>query len=288
MIEDLPEPPPGEWPVTAVRVVSLNYFRTVRTPLLKGRTFSERDGPDAPAVAVVNKTLADRFWPGEDPIGKRLAYEWDTLVSVEVIGVRHNGLDEEAAPATFRPHAQMPSSFMNLVVRTSVEPATLGPAIAREVQAIDPDQPIADVRTMGNIVTRSIGHPRFNTLLLAQFAALALILAAVGIYGVMSDFVLQRTQEIGVRMALGARAADVLKMVLQRGLALVLLGLVLGLAGAFALSRFLSSLLFGVSPVDGTTYAGVALLLGLVALVAIFLPAHRATRVDPLEALRYE
>ena len=291
-IEGLPEPPPGEWPVTAIRVISPDYFRTVRTPLLKGRTFTERDNADAPAVAVVNKTLADRFWPGDDPIGKRLAYSGDDLVSVEVIGVvgdvRHDGLDADHAPATFRPHAQMPARFMNLVVRTTANPATLAPVIRSEVQAIDRDQPIAEVRTLENIVARSIGQPRFNTLLLGQFAALALLLAAVGIYGVMSDFVVQRTNEIGIRMALGARAADVLTMVLRKGLALVILGLGIGLAGAFALTRLLESLLFGVTAADLATYVGVALLLSLVAVVAILLPALRATRVDPLTALHYE
>ena len=291
-IEGLPEPPPGEWPVTAIRVISPDYFRTVRTPLLKGRTFTERDNADAPAVAVVNKTLADRFWPGDDPIGKRLAYSGDDLVSVEVIGVvgdvRHDGLDADHAPATFRPHAQMPARFMNLVVRTTADPATLAPVIRSEVQAIDRDQPIAEVRTLENIVARSIGQPRFNTLLLGQFAALALLLAAVGIYGVMSDFVVQRTNEIGIRMALGARAADVLTMVLRKGLALVILGLGIGLAGAFALTRLLESLLFGVTAADLATYVGVALLLSLVAVVAILLPALRATRVDPLTALHYE
>jgi putative ABC transport system permease protein len=291
-IEGLPEPPPGEWPVTAIRVTSRDYFRTVRTPLLKGRTFTKRDHADAPAVAVINKTLADRFWPGQDPIGKRLAYSWDDLVSVEVVGVvgdvRHDGLDADHVPATFRPHAQMPARFMNLVVRTTGDPERLAPVIRSEVQAIDPAQPIAEVRTLESIVARSIGQPRFNTLLLGQFAALALLLAAVGIYGVMSDFVIQRTNEIGVRMALGARAADVLKMVLRKGLALVILGLGIGLAGAFALTRLLESLLFGITAADLATYVGVTFLLSLVAVVAILLPALRATRVDPLAALHYE
>ncbi len=291
-IEALPEPPPGEWPVTAIRVVSLDYFRAVRTPLLKGRTFTERDHADAPAVAVINKTLAEQFWPGEDPIGKRLAYSWDDLVSVEVIGVvgdvRHNGLDTDLSPALFRPHQQMPSNYMNLVVRTSGDPAMLTPVIRGVVQAVDTDQPIAEVRTLDSIVARSIGQPRFNTLLLVQFAALALLLAAVGIYGVMSDFVMQRTKEIGVRMAVGARATDVLKMVLGKGLVLVTLGLSIGIAGALALTRLLESLLFGVTPADVATYVAVAFLLSLVAVVAILLPALRATRVDPLTALHYE
>ena len=243
-------------------------------------------------MAVINKTLADQCWPEEDPIGKRLAYSWDDLVSVEVIGVvgdvRHNGLDTDLSPALFRPHQQMPSNYMNLVVRTSGDPAMLTPVIRGVVQAVDTDQPIAEVRTLDSIVARSIGQPRFNTLLLVQFAALALLLAAVGTYGVMSDFVMQRTKEIGVRMAVGARATDVLKMVLGKGLVLVTLGLSIGIAGALALTRLLESLLFGVTPADVATYVAVAFLLSLVAVVAILLPALRATRVVPLTALHYE
>jgi putative ABC transport system permease protein len=208
----------------------------------------------------------------------------------EIIGVvgdiRHRSLEQDAAPAMYMPSNQM--NGMNLVVRTAVEPTTVAAAIRKQVQAIDPDQPIAVVRTMEEWVDLSVATPRYRTGLLTLFAIVALLLASTGIYGVMSYSVSQRTHEIGVRMALGARHRDVLKMVVQQGMLLVLLGVAIGLAAAFALTRVMSSLLFGVSAKDPLTFVAVAAVLTLVAFVACYLPARRATKVDPLVALRYE
>ncbi|HEV2915216.1 MAG TPA: ABC transporter permease [Pyrinomonadaceae bacterium] len=281
------------------RMISPDYFRTIGIPLKRGRQLTEQDREGAPPVAVINETMARTFFPGEDPIGKRLKlasesspFPWLSIVGV-VGDVRHYGLDEEAKPELYVSYLQplLPNfnvSSLFLAVRTGAEPAGLTAAVRKEVAALDKDQPIADIKTMEARLSDSVAPRRFNMLLLGIFAALALALSIVGIYGVMSYAVTQRTHEIGVRMALGAQTRDVLRLVVGQGMILALAGVALGLVGAFALTRVMTSLLFGVSPSDPTTFALVAIVLAAVALVACLIPARRATRIDPMEALRYE
>ncbi|HYY56574.1 MAG TPA: ABC transporter permease [Pyrinomonadaceae bacterium] len=281
------------------RMISPDYFRTLSIPLDRGRQFTEQDREGAPPVAVINETMARTFFPGEDPLGKRIKlasmtspFPW--LAVVGVVGdVKHYGLDEETKPELYVSYLQplLPNfnvSSLFLAVRTTAEPAGLAAAVRREVAVLDKDQPVADIKTMEERLSESVAPRRFNMLLLAIFAALALILAAVGIYGVMSYSVTQRTHEIGVRMALGAQGSDVLRLVVGQGMILALAGVALGLLGAFALTRVMKTLLFNVSASDPLTFAGVAFVLSAVALLACLIPARRATRVDPMEALRYE
>jgi putative ABC transport system permease protein len=242
---------------------------------------------------VVNQALARRMFQGEDPVGKRLYIQWgrpnDTYEIVGVVGdVHQKGLDQDPSPGVFLPTLQNPTSPVNLVLRTSGDPQQLANAVQAAVHSIDRDIPIADVKTMDQYVSASISAPRFNTMLLGGFAALALVLAAIGIFGVISYSVVQRTQEIGVRRALGADTASVLRLVLSEGMGLAGIGIAVGLAGAFAITRLLSSLLFGVTPTDAGTFTGVAMILCAVAFFASYVPARRATRVDPMIALRYE
>jgi putative ABC transport system permease protein len=243
---------------------------------------------------VVNEAMARRFWPGEDAIGKRIKWgsasatdPWWTIVGVAG-NVRHFRLDMEPRPEIYRPYLVSPLGSPIVVVRTTADPGILAAAVRNEVHSIDPDIPLSKVSTMPQLISRSVAPRRFSMLLLATFGALALLLATVGIYGVMSYSVTQRTREIGIRMALGAQASDVLKMVLRGGIALALLGVVGGLAGAFVLTRWMAAILFGVTPTDAATFVLVPSCLILVAMLACYLPARRATKVDPLVALRYE
>jgi putative ABC transport system permease protein len=292
-VEGRPAPPPGAEPGTDVRVVDEEYFRTMNIPLVAGRTFTAQEGAEDRKVAVINEAMVRRYFPGENPIGQRISVEmWDEPHPTEIIGVvgdaRYKELEGELRPMVYFTHPQLVYSSMTLILRTTGEPERLGPAARQRILAIDKDQPVADIRTMESWLAESIARTRFGTLLLGAFACLALTLAAAGIYGVMSYSVAQRQSEIGVRMALGARALDVLRLVIGQGLALVLAGVVLGLLGALALTRVIASLLYGVSATDPLTFGIIVLLLTLVSIVACFIPARRASRVDPLVALRYE
>jgi putative ABC transport system permease protein len=280
----------GQEPRVDYRVATPVYFRTLGIPLLRGRDFSETDRPDRPGVMIVNRALARRFFPGEDPVGKRVRTpEGGPLEIVGVVGdVRHRGLDVAPVPEMFVPFQQAPHGGMTLVARTRGDPLALSAAVKHEVYTLDPNQPITVLTTLDRVVSDTLAAPRFDAVLLGGFAALALALAVLGIYGMLSYAVSQRTQEIGVRMALGARRNEVVRLVMGRGMALAGAGVALGLAGALALTRVLRGLLHEVSPTDPTTLAATALLLVAVALPACWIPARRATGIDPLIALRAE
>jgi len=274
-------------------VATPDYFKTMRIPVKSGRGITEQDRTDAPPVVVVNESLARRFFPGEDPLGKRLTVWRDEKFAREIVGVvgdvKSDRLDAETDPQIYVPHAQDAGwGGLSLAVRTTVEPETLTAAVRGVVLSIDKNQPVHDIKTMDDVVAASVANNRLVVLLFGLFALFALLLATVGIYGVMSYMVAQRTHEIGIRMALGAQQADVLRLILKQGLALTLAGVGLGLAGALALSRLLESLLFGVSATDPVTFGGLSLLLTAVALAACYIPTRRAMKVDPMVALRNE
>ena len=285
--------PPRDVPMAFFRPVSPNYFRTLGIPLLRGRELTARDNEYSPPVAVINETMARRFWPGQNPIGRRFRtstkFPWRTIVGV-VGDVKYRGLGLAAIPEMYfsYPQALWPQHAMTVVLRTSGDPANLAAAARREVLAIDPDLPIYDVRTMEDLVYRSLAGPRFNMLMLEIFAGLALMLAGVGIYGVIGYSVTQRTHELGLRMAMGAQARDVIKLVLREAMILTSIGLAAGLVAALVATRLLSSLLFAVRPTDPGVFVAVSVLLTAVALLASYIPARRATRVDPINALRCE
>ncbi len=288
-----PKPPAGENPITDVRVADPKFFRTMGIPLLRGREFTAHDTAGSPKVLIINEALARSVFPQEDPIGKKLIIGWDPpLVEDEIVGVvgdiKHYGLDTASRPTIYWPEARYPYNVMTLVVRTSSDPENLAAAAIREIRAIDPDQPVSDVRTMEAVVSESVSGQRFNMVLLGIFAALALVLAAVSIYGVMAYNVAQRTHEIGIRVALGASHADVMRLVVGQGISLALAGIAAGVVGAFALTRLMSTLLFDVTPTDPATYAAVSALLALIGLAATYIPARRALRVEPIVALRCE
>jgi len=281
----------GDGPNADYRVISSDYFRTIGTPLLKGRAFTEADNTNAPPVAIINESMAKQYWPGEDPLGQRLRIDTDDpwMEIVGVVGdVKHFGLDTESRSEFYVPYLNDPWPFMTAVVRTTGSPNGLPDAMRNEVWAVDKEMPVSDIKTMEQLLSASIARRRFNMLLLGIFASVALLLAAVGIYGVISYSVTQRTHEMGIRMALGAKPSDVVKLVVGQGIALTLTGVGIGLAGAFALTRVLASLLFEVGTTDLATFVGISLLLTGVALGACFIPARRAAKVDPMVALRYE
>jgi putative ABC transport system permease protein len=284
-------------PFALYRAVSPDYFRATGISLQRGRVFDTRDRADSLPVVVVNRRLAEHFWPGEDPTGKRLKVgpvdspnPWATVVGV-VGDVRQAGFYGDQQFELYAAHAQERRSWLaprDLVVRTNGDAASIAGAVRKAVWAVDKDQPVSDVRTMDQVFAAAIARERFQTLLLALFAALALVLACVGLYGVISYTVAQRTHEIGVRMALGAQSRDVLRLVIRQGMALTLAGLFLGVVGALAATRVMTELLYGVTATDAITFISVGGLLVAVALLACYLPARRATKVDPLIALRYE
>ena len=288
-----PDPPPGEEPDTDVRVTDENYFRAMGVSLLSGRMYTAQESAERGRVAVVTRSFAEKYFPGEDPIGKRLVVNMKNEPNpTEIVGVvgdvKLDSLDEQPQPTVYWPHAELVYSNMTFVVRTTGDPAALGTAARAAIQSIDADQPVADLRTMNHFLAESVARARFAATMLGVFALVALLLAGVGVYGVMSYAVAQRTHEIGVRVALGAQARDVLRMVVGHGMALAGAGLAAGLVGAFALTRLLSSLLFEVSATDLVTYATLTGFLLVVALLACLIPALRATKVDPMVALRYE
>jgi putative ABC transport system permease protein len=293
LVEGEPEPQPGHENEGRYRVCSPDYFQTMGIRLTRGRYFTEQDKTGAPHVVIVNSTLARKHWPGQDPVGKRIRFYgpperagWMQIVGV-IEDVKHE-LNLEVTPEYYLPHAQDSWNAMVLVARTTVEPASLAASIRSDVWAIDKDQPVFDVKTMKEVRAASVTMYSFSSVMLAIFAGVALLLASIGIYGVMAFVVTQRTQEIGIRIALGARTADVLKLVVTNGMKLAVIGLAIGLAAAWALTRFLGQLLVGVQPTDVLTFGLVSACLLAAAFLACYLPARRATKVDPLEALRYE
>lgn len=296
LIDGRPPIAPGDEPSLETRSVLGDYFRTMQIPLRAGRDFGPQDFADkAPLVGIANEALVHQYFPGEDPLGKRIRWardpevHWITIVGV-VGDVKHFGLDLPELPGLYSPYPQAApwKRWMTLVARTQSDPSGMTQAVKEQIWRVDSQLPLTKVQTMHEVAAASFAARRFNMLLLAIFAGLALVLAAVGIYGVMSYSVTQRTQEIGIRMALGAQASDVLKLIVRNGMTLTLIGTVAGLAGAFALTRLMTSMLFGVTPTDVRTFATVSLVLIVVAFLACYLPARRATKVDPLIALRYE
>ncbi|HYK19653.1 MAG TPA: ABC transporter permease, partial [Pyrinomonadaceae bacterium] len=288
-----PEPPPGQEPGCDVRVADAGYFPTMGIPLLRGRNFSDREEKESKHVILINEALARKYFADQEPLGQRLDVAmFDTPQPAEIIGivgnVRYDSLIDESPPAVYFPHPDLAYSFMTLVVRTDGEPTAIAPAVQREIRTLDPNQPVSDVRSMDQVMSQWTARSRFNTLLLGLFAALATLLSAVGIFGVMNYSVALRTRELGLRLAVGAQPRQVLLLVLKQGFMLTVVGVVLGLAAALALTRLLSGLLFGVGAVDVTTFTTISVLLVVVSLLACYLPARRAMRIDPLQALRYE
>jgi putative ABC transport system permease protein len=292
IVQGRPPLPPGQDQDTNYYAVTPGYFQAMGIPLLRGRLFNEFDSKDSPHVVLINQTFAKMYFPSEDPIGKRIHVTNGPEIFREIVGivgdVRQYGLDEKVPAETYEPAAQHPFSGMSVVIRSATDLSRLGPIVRQTVLAVDKDQPVGSIRTLEEVVTNSFARQRFLLMLLSAFGVLALLLAAVGTYGVMSYMVTQRTQEVGIRMALGAQPKDVLRLVVGKGIRLGIAGVLLGLLGALAATRVLSSSLFAVSATDPVTFATVALLLAGVALLASYLPARRATRVDPLVALRYE
>ncbi|MGH9936763.1 MAG: ABC transporter permease, partial [Blastocatellia bacterium] len=293
-IENKPQDPREQSLELPFEAVQPNYFQTMGVQLMNGRAFTEQDARGRPEVAIVNETFVKRYFPNEDPIGKRFTFgdandnpQWITIVGV-VRDTKRQGLDRPIRIESWMPHAQMPARSMEVVLRTTGDPLALSQAVREAVWSLDRDLPIPKIETMEQILSESVAQRRLNMLLLGLFALVALILAAVGIYGVMSYAVTQRTHEIGVRVALGARDRDVLRLVVAQGMMLALAGVAIGLIATFALTRLMASLLFGVSATDPLTFILISLLLASVALIACWVPARRATKVDPMVALRYE
>jgi putative ABC transport system permease protein len=288
--------PRDQWAGVNYRSVTPDYFRALNIPVVQGRAFEERDHAASPLVVLINQATAERDFAGENPVGKRINTGpvdrnnqpvWFEIVGV-VANVRSLELNTEPTPEIYLSHAQDVFGGMSFVIRTTGEPTSVAAAVRQAVQEVDKAQPVSDIRTMENIVSDSVTQPRFNLLLLGIFGSLALLLSAAGIYGVTAYSVTQRTHEIGIRLALGARPVDVLKMVVGQGMLLILIGVGIGVVASIFLTRLMTTLLFGVGATDPMTFAVVALILTGVALVACFVPARRAAKTDPMVALRYE
>lgn len=290
-LEDRPEPPPADRPVADIRPVTPGYFQTVGIPLLLGRDFADGDAPDRPLVAVVNETFARQFYSGDSPLGKRLTYSWGTPVTgVEIVGVVGDvklvTLDGQIRATIYMPNKQMALTSMAYVLRTAGNPMSVASAAVATIRELDPNQPIANVRTLDEVVARSLSRPRITSTAIGGFALVAVLLAIIGVYGVVAYSVSQRLPEFGVRLALGAQPGDVLRLVLRQGMTMVLIGITVGLALAVPLSAALRSQLFGVQPGDPITLVATAVVLIIVALIACYVPARRSAIVDPVETLR--
>ncbi|HEV2690531.1 MAG TPA: ABC transporter permease, partial [Bryobacteraceae bacterium] len=287
-----PKPKPSEEPVTAVSIVTPGYFATMRIPLIKGRLLTDQDRAGSPQVALVSQSLARQQFPGQDPVGQGVFVQWGRETPYQIVGVvgdvKQDGLDKESDAQVYFPNAQETENQASIVIRTGGEPMKLASVAEQVIHSYDKDQPIADVQPLDAFLSKSVARPRFQSILLGAFAGLALLLAAIGIFGIMSYSVAQRTHEIGIRVALGAQRDQVLRLVVGQGLVLALIGTAGGLVGAAVLTRYLRTLLFEVSPTDWPTFIIVPVVLCLVAVLASYLPARRATRVDPMQALRYE
>jgi predicted permease len=291
VLPDREPPAKGSEPEVSFNTAMPNYFETIGIPLIKGRVFNNQDQANTPLVVVINQLMAQRFWPGQDPLGKQVKFVEDgsTATIIGVVGdAKHFWVEEQQTPQMYATFAQAPGIFATAVIRTKVDPMSLAEPIKQAVWRVDPDQPMWKIRTVEFLVNRSVADRKFLMALMGIFASLALILTVIGLYGVVSYMVNQRTQEIGIRMALGAQIADIMRMVLRQGMLLVFTGVALGLAAAWMLTRLLTRLLYQVSATDPLTFSVIALLLTTVALLACYIPARRATKVDPLVALRYE
>jgi len=291
-IEGRPPVAPENMPSTNYYSVTPDYFRAMGIRLVRGRVFTPQDDPKAPRVAIINETMARQYFPNEDPIGKRLNITngpetWREIVGI-VGDIKQYGVDKPTTAQSYEPFAQVPFSSINVVIRTKGSPAAMLGALRPTVYAVDKDQPIGAIRPLEEIVADSISRQRFAMTLLTVFSTVALVIAAVGIYGVMAYNVVQRTGEFGIRMALGAQQRDVLRLVLTQGGKLIGLGLAIGLLATLGASRAMGSMLFNTSAYDPLTLSSITLLLGAVALIACFFPANRATKVNPIEALRTE
>jgi len=288
-IEGRPPQPPGQGFNARINVATPGYFETMNIPLIEGRDFDSRDVRGAPDVIILNQEAVRRFWPDESPIGQRVTVDNKTRTVIGVVGdVKQSGLDIDITPEMFWAYNQVPVPFGTLIVRTAGDPAAITSSVRGAMQQIDKDLPLYGIKTVNDVISDSVAPRRLNMLLLGIFAGLALVLAAVGIYGVISYSVSQRTREIGIRMALGASHNNVMKLVVGEGMSLAVIGVAIGLVASFFLTRLLSTLLFGVSTTDTITFAAISLLLTGVSIVASFVPARRAMKVDPMVALRYE
>jgi putative ABC transport system permease protein len=290
-LPDREAPPKGQEPEVMFNSATPNYFETIGIPFIKGRLFDDHDQPDTPPVVIINQTMARKFWPGQDPIGKQVKSVQDGSVAT-VIGVvgdaKQFWIEETQQPQMYGAYSQQPGYFATVLIRTKVEPLSLSEQVRQALWKVDADQPMWKIRTVEFLVNRSVADRKFLLALMGLFALLAMILTMIGLYGVISYLVKQRTQEIGIRLALGAQMRDILQMVLKQGMVLVLTGVVLGLGTAWLSTRLISRLLYQVSATDPVTFAVISAFLIAVALLACYLPARRATKVDPLVALRYE
>lgn len=298
---DIPGRPPADSPsavpIAGVRMISAGFFGSLATPIVDGRDLSPDDRESTEPVAIINQSLARRYFSGEPAIGRQIGLAGAQRRVIGIAGdIKPNGLDSEPQPEIYIPYSQFPRMMsaegplasMNFIVRATGDPLLLVPAVLARVKTLDPQLPVYNITTLERRVSDSVAQPRFYAALLSIFAALALVLAAVGIYGILSYHVAQCTREIGLRIALGARRGNVLGLVMLQGLTLAAIGMALGIAGAWGASRFLATLLFGITPTDLGTYVATAVFMALVGLLGTYIPARRATSVDPIVALRYE